>query len=85
MLDNDWSLGICCYCPRPLEMKVEEIEVRFGAHRRLRLVDLLPKLTCGEPKGCGSNDMVLFLEGEAEPRQDQGGGGPASRASFLTG
>lgn len=61
LLDNGWSLGICCrHCPRTLEMKVEEIEARFGAYRGLRLVDLLPKLTCGEPKGCGSSDMMLF-------------------------
>jgi hypothetical protein len=61
LLDNGWSLGICCrHCPRTLEMKVEEIEARFGAYRGLRLVNLLPKLTCGEPKGCGSTDMVLF-------------------------
>ncbi len=61
LLDNGWSLGVCCRdCPRTIEMKVEEIEARFGAYRGLRLVDLLPKLTCGAPKGCGSTDMVLF-------------------------
>ncbi len=61
LLDNRWSLAICCrHCPRTLEMKVEEIEARFGAYRGLRLVDLLPKLECGTEKGCGSKDMVLF-------------------------
>jgi len=38
----------------------------------LRLVDLLPKLTCGAPKGCGSTDMVLFpwKEKPARARQE---------------
>ena len=61
LLDNGWSLGICCRdCPRTIEMKPEAIEARFGAYRGLRLVDLLPKLSCGKPIGCGSTDMVLF-------------------------
>ena len=60
-LDNGWSLGICCRnCPRTIEMKPEAIEARFGAYRGLRLVDLLPKLSCGKPIGCGSTDIVLF-------------------------
>jgi hypothetical protein len=61
LLDNGWSLGICCRdCPRTIEMKPEAIEEKFGAYRGLRLVDLLPKLTCGQDRGCGSTDMVLF-------------------------
>ena len=57
----DGRSGVCCrHCPRAIEMKVEEIEARFGAYRSLRLVDLLPKLSCGKPKGCGSTDMILF-------------------------
>jgi hypothetical protein len=61
LLDNGWSLGICCReCTRTIEMKPEAIEDRFGAYRHLKLVDLLPKLVCGEPEGCGSHDMVLF-------------------------
>jgi hypothetical protein len=61
LLDNGWSMGICCReCPRTIEMKPEAIEEKFGGYRRLRLVDLLPKLTCGTDKGCGSTDMVLF-------------------------
>jgi hypothetical protein len=61
LLDNNWSLGICCrHCPRTIEMKPEAIEEKFGAYRGLRLVDLLPKLTCGQDAGCGSTDMVLF-------------------------
>jgi hypothetical protein len=61
LLDNGWSLGICCRrCPRTIEMKTEAIEERFGEYRHLKLIDLLPKLSCGEPKGCGSNDMALF-------------------------
>ena len=60
-LDRGWSLGICCrQCPRTIEMKPEAIEERFGAYRRLKVAALLPKLVCGEPKGCGSTDMVLF-------------------------
>ena len=60
-LDNGWSLGICCRdCARTIEMKPEAIEARFGAYRGLRLVDLLPKLSCGKLIGCGSTDMVLF-------------------------
>jgi len=69
LLDNNWSLGICCrHCDRTIEMKPEAIEEKFGAYRGLRLVDLLPKLTCGEPKGCGSTDMVLFPWKEKAPR-----------------
>ncbi|WP_158912724.1 hypothetical protein [Caulobacter sp. S45] len=61
LLDNGWSLGICCRdCPRTIEMKPEAIAERFGAYRHLKLIDLLPKLVCGEPAGCGSHDMVLF-------------------------
>lgn len=61
LLDNDWSLGICCrHCPRTIEMKPEAIQQRFGDYRALRLVDLLPKLECGTEKGCGSKEMVLF-------------------------
>ena len=61
LLDNGWSLGICCrHCKRTIEMKPEAIEAKFGDYSGLRLVDLLPKLTCGKPKGCGSTDMVLF-------------------------
>ncbi|WP_293381591.1 hypothetical protein [Phenylobacterium sp.] len=61
LLDNGWSLGICCRsCPRTIEMKPEAIEEKFGAYRGLRLIDLLPKLTCGQDRGCGSTDMVLF-------------------------
>jgi len=61
LLDNGWSLGICCRnCPRTIEMRPEAIEEKFGDYRHLRLVDLLPKLTCGAEKGCGSTDMVLF-------------------------
>src|ERR1700748_357252 len=61
LLDNGWSLGICCrHCPRTIEMKPEAIEARFGAYRGLRLIDLLPKLECGTDKGCGSKEMVLF-------------------------
>lgn len=61
LLDNNWSLGICCrHCPRTIEMKPEAIEKKFGAYRGLRLLDLLPKLTCGQDAGCGSTDMVLF-------------------------
>jgi hypothetical protein len=69
LLDNGWSLGICCrHCPRTIEMKPEAIEAKFGGYRGLRLVDLLPKLTCGEPKGCGSTDMVLFPWKEKPPK-----------------
>jgi hypothetical protein len=32
----------------------------LGACRGLRLIDLLPKLSCGKPIGCGSTDMVVF-------------------------
>ena len=61
LLDNGWSLGICCrHCPRTIEMKPEALEARFGAYRAMPLADLLPKLVCGEPQGCGSTDMVLF-------------------------
>jgi hypothetical protein len=60
-LDKGWSLGVCCRrCPRTIEMKPEAIEERFGAHRHLKMAVLLPKLVCGERKGCGSTDMVLF-------------------------
>jgi hypothetical protein len=66
LLDNGWSLGICCRnCPRTIEMKPEAIEEKFGAYRHLKLVDLLPKLTCGTEKGCGSTDLVLFPWKEA--------------------
>ena len=69
LLDNGWSLGICCrHCERTIEMKPKAIEDKFGAHRDLRLVDLLPKLTCGKPKGCGSTDMVLFPWKEKSPK-----------------
>jgi hypothetical protein len=61
---KSWMIGadrICCrHCPRTIEMKPEAIEEKFGAYRGLRLVDLLPKLTCGQNAGCGSTDMVLF-------------------------
>lgn len=61
LLDNGWSLGICCRnCPRTIEMRPEAIEEKFGAYLHLKLVDLLPKLTCGTERGCGSTDMVLF-------------------------
>jgi len=61
LLDNGWSLGICCReCSRTIEMKPEAIEARFGAYRGFRLIDLLPKLSCGKPVGCGSSDMALF-------------------------
>ena len=75
LLDNGWSLGICCrHCPRTIEMKPEAIEEKFGAYRALRLVDLLPKLTCGEDRGCGSTEMVLFPwkepAGAAKPKPD---------------
>src|SRR6201994_1073444 len=61
LLDRGWSLGICCrQCPRTIEMKPEAIEEEFGAYRRMKLVDLLPKLTCGTQRGCGSAEMVLF-------------------------
>ena len=61
LLDNGWSLGICCrHCQRTIEMKPEVIQERFGDYRGMPLVNLLPKLVCGEPKGCGSTDMVLF-------------------------
>jgi hypothetical protein len=61
LLDNGWSLGICCRgCARTIEMKPEAIAARFGAYRALKLVDLLPRLSCGPPKGCGSHDVVIF-------------------------
>ena len=48
-------------------------------------MDLLPKLTCGEPKGCGSTDMVLFPWKEkpasAKPKADEP---PVAGASLLT-
>ena len=61
LLDHGWSLGICCRnCPRTIEKKPEAIRERFGVYRRMKLADLLPKLSCGTEKGCGSTDMVLF-------------------------
>ena len=61
LLDNGWSLGICCrHCSRTIEIKPEAIEEKFGDYRHLKLIALLPKLTCGTEKGCGSTDMVLF-------------------------
>ena len=61
LLDNGWSLGICCrHCPRTIEMRPEAIEEKFGAYRHMKLVDLLPKLTCGTENGCGSTEMALF-------------------------
>ncbi len=61
LLDNGWSLGICCrHCRRTIEMKPEALGRTFGGHRALKLVDLLPLLSCGVEKGCGSTDMVIF-------------------------
>jgi hypothetical protein len=73
LLDNGWSLGICCRnCPRTIDMKPEAIENRFAGHRDFKLVDLLPLLSCGEEKGCGSTDMVIFpwreTPGRAKPK-----------------
>jgi len=78
LLDNGWSLGICCRdCARTIEMKPEAIEARFGAYRGLRLVDLMPKLSCGKPVGCGSTDMVLFPWAET-PRKVKNADRPAA-------
>jgi hypothetical protein len=100
LLDNGWSLGVCCrHCPRTIEMKPEAIEERFGAYRDMPLGNLLPKLVCGEPQGCGSTDMVLFpyKEEPAKPKakkppeedllsdgRDQAGTAGSDRASFAT-
>jgi hypothetical protein len=83
LLDNGWSLGICCrHCSRTIEMKPQAIEQRFGGYRALPLVDLLPKLECGKPKGCGSSDMVLFPWAETLKASASRSGPPEPRGEL---
>jgi len=61
LLDEGWSLGICCRaCGRTVECKPQWLADRFGDRRGLRLADLLPRLACAPPNGCGSHDVAIF-------------------------
>lgn len=74
LVGQGWSLGICCrHCPRVVEWTPPELESRFAGKLGLKLADLLPKLACSGPDGCGSLDVAIFpyVEGPEDRRREK--------------
>jgi hypothetical protein len=60
-LENGWSLAICCKdCPRMVEWTPQDLQQRFGDRLQLKIADLVPRLTCTGPEGCGSHEIAVF-------------------------
>ena len=59
-LVRGWSLAIFCKdCPRTVEWTPPELVRRFGDWPGLRIADLVPRLSCAGPEGCGSHDIAV--------------------------
>lgn len=74
-LAKGWSLAICCKaCERLVEWTPPELQARFGDRLGLRIADLVPRLACAGPEGCGSREIAVF------PRLYDGASSPPSAA-----
>lgn len=63
-LEKGWSLAICCReCRRaPVEWTPPDLAQRFGSALDLPIADLIPRLRCLGDDGCGSKDVVAYIE-----------------------
>jgi len=60
-LQNGWSLGIACKkCPRLVEWTPPELAERSSGRLDVRIADLIPRLSCSGPEGCGSREVAVF-------------------------
>lgn len=61
LVDKGFSLVICCKaCPRMVEWSPADLEEKFADRLGLRLFDLVPRLTCSGPEGCGHKEVAVF-------------------------
>lgn len=59
-LTRGWSLAIFCKdCPRTAEWTPPDLVRRFGDRPGLRIADLVPRLSCAGPDGCGSHNIAV--------------------------
>lgn len=67
-LEKGICLEICCKrCPRTIEWAPPELERRFGQRPDLRIADLVPRLACTGPDGCGSREVAVFPHAYLQP------------------
>lgn len=85
-LGRGFGLLICCKdCPRTVAWSKADLAERFGDRPGLRLADLVPRLSCSGPEGCGSREVAVFPDASGdEPAPGlnlQGGGWTPSTPS----